>query len=102
LYGQKIEAAKGQTINIYYVGGIWNLTPSIDFAGQIDRQIVERRSNSALYIARAEYNFSVVTAAYVMYAYMNNSANAAVPLAAATVGPGLNSQGGMLGIRHMF
>jgi predicted porin len=101
-YGQKIEAAKDATINIYFAGASWNATPALNLTGQVARQIVMHDNNSTLYIARAEYGLSAVTAAYVMYAYMNNSAKAAVPLAAATVGVGLNSQGLMVGLRHMF
>lgn len=101
-YGQKIEAARDETINIYFAGVTWFVTPAVGLVAQVDRQIVSRSNNSTLYIARAEYNFSKATAAYVMYAYMNNSATAAVPLAVATVGTGLNSQGVMVGIRHMF
>jgi predicted porin len=101
-YGQKIEAAKDATINIYFAGASWNPTPALNLTGQVAREIVAQNSDSTLYIARAEYSLSAVTAAYVMYAYMNNSAKAAVPLGAASVGLGLNSQGVMVGLRHMF
>jgi predicted porin len=101
-YGQKIEGTTEQTINIYYAGASWNPTVAINLVGQVDRQLVLHSNASTQYIARAEYNFSAVTAVYVMYAYMNNSPKAAVPLAAATVGTGLNSQGVMVGMRHSF
>lgn len=101
-YGQKIDAVVGQTINIYYGGATWHPVPTIELAGQMARQIVERTNNATLYIARLEYSMSLRTALYVMYAYMNNSSKSTVPFAGSTVGPGLNSQGILVGMRQSF
>lgn len=101
-YGQKIEAGVDQTINVYFAGATWYPTAQFHLSGQVARQIVSHTSNTTLYIARVGYDLSVGTSLYVTYGYANNSAKAAVPLAAATVGAGLNSQGMMVGMRHNF
>jgi len=65
--------------------------------------IKNSQNDSTLVAARAMYNFSKRTAAYVSVGHMSNGGTAAVAVdGGGSVGVGMSQTGLMVGIRHFF
>lgn len=104
LIDRSTEAAATSGTRLYYAGASYPVTPLWQLDGQVSRLDVKHSARrSTLTVARLSYLLSKRTAVHASLGYMNNDGGAAVAIdAGGTAGAGLNQNGVMLGLRHMF
>jgi predicted porin len=90
--------------NLYYVGTTYRVTPAFSVDAQVSKLDYRNSDNdSAQVLVRGVYELSKRTAVYLAGGRIDNSGSAALTLTAGgSVGPGLNQNGVITGIKHSF
>jgi len=104
LIKRKTHTATDTKSDLYFVGVSYPFADKWVLDTQVARLDIKNSQNdSTLVAARAMYNFSKRTAAYVSVGHMSNGGTAAVAVdGGGSVGVGMSQTGLMVGIRHFF
>ncbi|MEN7528368.1 porin [Cupriavidus sp. 2SB] len=90
--------------NVYWVGGLYRVTPALSLTGAAYYQDTNNSDNDPwMFVLSADYAFSKRTDAYLNIGYTKNKGNAALSMSSSIpVQAGSNQTGAVVGIRHRF
>jgi predicted porin len=109
--GRRVEPGEGGPASVrsdlYFAGASYLFTPSFEVDAEGFRMLNQQHDTRAtMAMLRGIYLLSKRTSAYLQYAYLMNSANAAYSVSVggpgATPGKGMNQTGVMVGLQHTF
>jgi len=90
--------------NVYWLGGLYRVTPALSLTGAAYYQDAHNSGNDPwMFVLSADYSFSKRTDVYLNVAYTKNKDSSALSMSSsAPVTPGANQTGAVVGIRHRF
>ena len=90
--------------NLYWLGALYNITPSFSLTGAAYYTDARNDSNDSwMFVLNADYALSKRTDAYLLLGYVNNKGQATYGVTnAMNTLPGQNQTGAMVGVRHRF
>ena len=101
---RKNDSVASFTSDLVHIGAYYPVGTNWAFDGQVAKLNVQNSANDAvIFAARATYNFSRRTSAYLTAGHINNSGLSAIAVSpGATNLAGMDQSGIMLGLRHGF
>ena len=90
--------------NVYWLGGLYRVTPALSVTGAAYYQNTNNSNNDPwMFVLSADYSFSKRTDAYLNLGYVRNKDKSALGLnGSGTAVAGANQTGAIVGIRHRF
>lgn len=102
--GTASATAASSRNNVYWLGGLYRVTPALAVTGAAYYQDTNNSNNDPwMFVVSADYSFSKRTDAYLNIGYTRNKGTSALGLSSTTGAvPGTNQTGAIVGIRHRF
>ena len=102
--GTSSATAASSRNNVYWVGGLYRVTPALALTGAAYYTDTHNSNNDPwMFVLSADYSFSKRTDAYLNLGYVRNKGTSALGLnGVGTVVAGENQTGATIGMRHRF